>query len=95
MYNEIIIKNKTGHPNRPHPKGETKMNELTNTIITAKKEASSNAFLWLNELAGDCILWPSEEDSIDDDGKNAIERWDVSEEVMAELKESGELNEIV
>lgn len=71
------------------------MNELTNTILEAKKEAGSNAYLWLNELAGDCILWPSEEDSIDDSGYNAIERWDVNKEVMSELKESGELNEIV
>jgi hypothetical protein len=71
------------------------MNELTNTIITAKKDAGENAYLWLNELDGDCILWPSEEDSIDDSGYNAIERWDVSKEVMAELRESGELDEIV
>lgn len=71
------------------------MNELTNTIITTKKDAGETAYLWLNELAGDCILWPSEEDSIDDDGRNAIERWEVGKEIMAELRESGKLNEIV
>jgi len=71
------------------------MNELTNTILEAKKYAGETAYLWLNELAGDCILWPSEEDSIDDDGRNAIERWEVGKGVISELKESGELNEIV
>lgn len=60
-------------------------------IIQAKNTAGEDAFLWLHD-SGDCILWPNEDSSIDDDGKNALDRWQVSPEVAEELLESGEVD---
>jgi len=62
-------------------------------ILSAKAAAGDDAYLWLHD-SGDCILWPNEESSINDDGKNAIERWQVSKEVAAELIETGEVDEV-
>lgn len=63
-----------------------------NEILSAKAQRD-DAYLWLHD-SGDCILWPTEESSINDDGKNAIGRWQVSEEVAAELIDSGEVDEV-
>jgi hypothetical protein len=64
------------------------MTTLADTIIAAKNEAGGNAYLWLHD-SGDCILWPSEEASENDDGRNAIERWQVDEETAAALESAG------
>jgi hypothetical protein len=48
----------------------------------------------LHSLSGDCILWPDEESSIDDDGRNAIERWQLTAEESEELIETGEVDEV-
>ena len=64
-----------------------------NEILSAKAAAGAGAYLWLHD-SGDCILWPTKEDSIDDDGKNAIDRWQVSKEVAGELIASGEVDEV-
>ena len=65
----------------------------TNEILAAKAAAGDDAYLWLHD-SGDCILWPTEEASINDDGQNAIDRWQVSSEVAAELIDSGEVDEV-
>lgn len=61
-------------------------------ILAAKTEAGADAYLWLHD-SGDCILWPNEAASVNDDGARAIDRWQVSADVAAELIESGEIDE--
>lgn len=68
--------------------------EKVNEILEEKAKAGSAAFLWLHSLSGDCILWPDEESSIDDDGKNAIERWQLTGEECETLVETGEVDEV-
>lgn len=38
-------------------------------------------------------LWPTEESSINDDGKNAVERWQLTDEEADELRKTGEVDE--
>lgn len=64
-----------------------------NEILSAKAAAGDDAYLWLHD-SGDCILWPTEEASTNDDGKNALDRWQISSEVAAELIDSGEVDEV-
>lgn len=71
----------------------TTANEILNEILSAKAAAGAGAYLWLHD-SGDCILWPTEEASINDDGRNAIGRWQVSKEVADELIASGEVDEV-
>lgn len=52
--------------------------ETAQKIIAAKTDAGDDAYLWLHD-SGDCILWPDEESSVDDDGANAIERWTLTD----------------
>ncbi len=36
-------------------------------ILSTKNESGENAYLWLQSAAGDCILWPTEEASENED----------------------------
>lgn len=65
----------------------------TAEILSAKSDAGDDAYLWLHD-SGDCILWPSEEVSVNDDGRRAIGRWQVSRAVAAELMDSGAVDAI-
>ena len=60
-------------------------------ILAAKKESGDDAYLWLHD-SGDCILWPTEESSENDDGKNAIERWQLTAAEIEELEATGEVD---
>lgn len=64
-----------------------------NEILSAKAAAGAGAYLWLHD-SGDCILWASKADSENDDGRKAIGRWQVSNEVVGELIASGEVDEV-
>ena len=57
-------------------------------IIEAKKEAGETAYLWLQGDAGDCILWPDEESSVNDNGANAIGRWTLTAKQVQELEDA-------
>ena len=69
------------------------MKSIKNGIIAAKTAAGEDSYLWLHD-SGDCILWPSEADSVNDDGSRAIERWQVDDETAHELISSGEIDEL-
>jgi hypothetical protein len=60
------------------------MNNTVREIAAAKADAGAGAYLWLH-WSGDCILWPTEEDSIEDDGQQAIGRWQLDDDQAAEL----------
>jgi hypothetical protein len=68
---------------------------MIDEIIAAKNEAGEDAFLWLHS-SGDCILWPSESSSENDDGHRALGRWQLDEgqmqTLMRALIETGEIN---
>ena len=47
-------------------------------ILSAKNESGENAYLWLQSAAGDCILWPTEDASENEDSADAIGRWQLT-----------------
>ena len=63
-----------------------------NEILAAKSSAGNDAFLWLY-VFGDCILWSSENASVNDDGALAVNRWQVFIVVADDLINSGEVDE--
>lgn len=63
-------------------------------IQAAKTEAGRDSYLWLQSTAGDVILWPSEAASENDDGKNAMGRWQLSSEEEDELIALGICDEV-
>jgi len=60
-------------------------------ILAAKEAAGDYAYLWLQNDAGDCILWPSKQESVDD--SRAVGRWNLTKEEVGELSETGEVDE--
>jgi hypothetical protein len=58
------------------------MTNLTAAKIFGEKIiAGPDAYLWAHD-SGDVILWASEAESIEDDGRNAIGRWKVDRETI-------------
>ena len=70
---------------KPLSEGQT---SRVDQILAAKASAGDDAFLWLHD-SGDCILWPDEKSSENDDGKNAVGRWQLNAAEVAELDDSG------
>lgn len=62
-------------------------------ILEAKSAAGEDAYLWLQSDAGDCILWRSEEESVDDNGFKAVGRWTLTAAEAQELSATGEVDE--
>ncbi len=63
-------------------------------ILSAKLESGENAYLWLQSAAGDCILWPTQDASENEDSADEIGRWELTIDEAKELIETGEVNEI-
>lgn len=66
---------------------------IIDEIITAKADAGPDAYLWLH-ASGDCILWPSEDASQDDDGARALGRWQLDRAAKDALIDTGEVDEV-
>lgn len=67
--------------------------EIVCQILASKTRAGSAAYLWVQLLVGDVILWPSESASVDDDGANAVRRWSLTQEQEDELIATGQVDE--
>ena len=52
------------------------------------KQLGDSSYLWVQTDTGRCILWSSEEESVGDDGANAVAAWDLSPEESEELMSS-------
>ena len=53
-------------------------------IVEAKTREGSHAYLRAH-TSGDVILWPDEESSENDDGANAIARWQLDADTLSAL----------
>jgi hypothetical protein len=66
--------------------------ETVAEILAAKESAGDDAYLWLHS-SGDCILWPSEDASQDDNGAKALQRWQLTKAQTDELIATGECDD--
>lgn len=63
-------------------------------ILVAKSSSGESAYLWLHD-SGDCILWPDEDSSENDNGANAIERWQLTPDEASELEDIDTESDVV
>ena len=73
------------------------MNAMTSKIeeiLSAKDESGENAYLWLQSAAGDCILWPTQDASENEDSADSIGRWKLTDDEVNALIETGEVDEV-
>lgn len=63
-------------------------------ILDAKINSGENAYLWLHSAEGDCILWPTQDASENEDSADEIGRWQLAVDETKELIETGEVDEI-
>lgn len=70
------------------------MNTKIEEICLAKEGAGENAYLWLQSAEGECILWPTQDASENEDSADEIGRWQLTAEERNELIESGEVDEV-
>lgn len=61
-------------------------------ILIARTDAGPDAYLWVH-TSGDVILWPAEPGP-DNDGCDALARWQVSPAVVDELIASGDVDDV-
>lgn len=70
------------------------MTSKIDEILAAKSASGENAYLWLQSAVGDCILWPTQDASENEDSADEIGRWELTVEEANELIEIGEVNEV-
>ena len=73
------------------------MNAMTSKIeeiLSAKDESGENAYLWLQSADGDCILWPTQDASENEDSADSIGRWKLTDDEVNALIETGEVDEV-
>lgn len=63
-------------------------------ILSAKVKSGENAYLWLRSADGDCILWPTQDASENEDSADEIGRWQLTVDEANALIETGEVNEV-
>ena len=63
-------------------------------ILSAKLESGENAYLWLQSAEGDCILWPTQDASENEDSADEIGRWELTVDEAKKLIETGEVDEV-
>ena len=63
-------------------------------ILSAKVNSGENAYLWLKSADGDCILWPTQDASENEDSADEIGRWQLEVDETNELIETGEVDEV-
>lgn len=63
-------------------------------IVSSKKSSGDNAYLWLQSTDGDCILWPTQDASENEDSADEIGRWQLTVGETEELIATGEVNEV-
>jgi|GEM_PF-2324992 len=63
-------------------------------ILSAKVTSGENAYLWLRSAEGDCILWPTQDASENEDSADEIGRWQLTVDEANELIETGEVDEV-
>jgi hypothetical protein len=63
-------------------------------ILAKKVESGENAYLWLQATAGDCILWPTQDASENEDSADEIGRWMLTAGEAKALIETGEVDEV-
>jgi len=66
--------------------------KMLESIRAAVEAAGPKKYLWMHD-SGDVILWPTEEESVDDDGSRALARWQVTGLTMDLLAKSGMVDE--
>jgi len=66
---------------------------LASHIAQFKTQTGPNAYLWAHS-SGDVILWESEDDSVDSDGRNALGRWRLERPDVDSLIASGVVDDV-
>ncbi len=86
----------TEHPGWLGPRNGQRnaMTTIIEEILSAKYESGENAYLWLHSATGDCILWPTEDASENEDSADAIGRWQLTATQSNALIETGEVDEV-
>ena len=62
--------------------------EKITEIMDAKVDAGADAYLFLDANSGDCILWPNEASSVNDDGAQAVARWTLTKVEVEALEDA-------
>jgi hypothetical protein len=63
-------------------------------ILSEKRNSGDNSYLWLQSADRDCILWPTQDASENEDSGDELGRWELTVDEAKELIETGEVDEV-